>query len=302
MIDVFVAGSLHWDVVVDAPRLPRLDETLMGRSVDYRFGGKGGNQAVAAARMGASVAMAGRIGRDAFGQQLRFALAAAGVDHAQVLECDDASGMSVAIVDAAGDYGAVVVSAANTALNPDDIRLPDGLKVMLLQNEVPEAVNLALAKRAGDDTRVLLNAAPARALPAALLARVDVLITNRIEAAALTGADRDALEPEAAAKQLCAMGPQSAIVTLGADGLVCADASGVTTLAACRVDTASSHGAGDMFCGALASELARGASLAKAAEFGNAAAALAVSMDVHARVELTPDAVRRFMATADKPH
>ena len=300
MIDVFVAGSLHWDIVVDAPRLPRLDETLMGRSVNYRFGGKGGNQAVAAARMGASVAMAGRIGRDAFGAQLRQALAAAGVDHAQVLDCENASGMSVAIVDAAGDYGAVVVSAANTTLEAGDIRLPNGLKVMLLQNEVPAAVNVALAKRAEDDTRILLNAAPVREVPQELLTRVDVLIANRVEAAAMTGANSETLEPETAVRQLCAMGPRAAVVTVGAAGLACADAQGVTRLPAHRVDAVSSHGAGDMFCGALAAELARGTPLVGAARFGNAAAALAVSMDVGARATITAEDVRRFMSNADK--
>ena len=295
MTDVFVAGSLHWDVVVDAPRLPRLDETLMGHHVDYRFGGKGGNQAVAAARMGASVAMAGRVGRDDAGRRLRAALDVAGVDHAQVLECVTPSGMSVAIVDEHGDYGAVVVSGSNTTLVADDITLPHGLKVLLLQNEVPETVSLALAKRAPDGICVVLNAAPARKTSAELLARVDVLIANRVEAAALTGVEAANLNAETAARALCALGPETAVVTLGADGLLIADTDGIERLEAFKVDLVSSHGAGDMFCGALAAEIARGAMIRDACRFGAAAAALAVSMSAGSRDQITESAVRHLL-------
>ena len=295
MTEVFVAGSLHWDVVVNAPRLPRLDETLMGRDVDYRFGGKGGNQAVAAARMGASVAMAGRIGRDDAGTRLRSVLDESGVDHAGVLECDTPSGMSVAIIDEQGDYGAVVVSGANTALTADDITLPRGLKVLLLQNEVPESVNLALVQRSKEGTCVILNAAPARSTSDDVLSCVDVLVLNRVEAAQLVGTEAAKPDAEAAARALCAMGPKTAVVTLGADGLVIADAAGVERLTAFDVNTVSSHGAGDMFCGALAAEIARGKSVREACRFGAAAAALAVSTPFEARQHITEGAVRDFL-------
>ncbi|WP_299045796.1 ribokinase [uncultured Tateyamaria sp.] len=295
MTDVFVAGSLHWDIVVDAPRLPGLDETLMGHSVAYRFGGKGGNQAVAAARMGASVAMAGLVGRDDAGRRLRAMMDASGVDHTQVFESDQPSGMSVAIVDENGEYGAVVVSGANMRLVADNIVLPPNLKVLLLQNEVPESVNLALAKRSRDTARVILNAAPARALPGDLLSCIDVLVVNRVEATALIGAEDGPLDAEAAARAICAMGPMSAVVTLGAEGLVVADASGAERLSAFSVDTVSSHGAGDMFCGALAAEIAKGATVREACRFGAAAAALAVSTPFAARDSITERAVRRLM-------
>lgn len=296
MTDIFVAGSLHWDVVVGAQRLPRLDETLMGHDVNYRFGGKGGNQAVAAARMGASVAMAGRIGRDDAGRRLRVTLNASGVDHAQVLECDTPSGMSIAIIDEHGDYGAVVVSGANTTLVADDITLPHGLKVLLLQNEVPESVNLALAKRPMEGACVILNAAPARAMSDELLSCVDVLVANRLEAAELIGAEAAKRDAEASASALHAMGPTTAIVTLGADGLVIADAAGVERLAAFDVNSVSSHGAGDMFCGALAAEIAGGKTVREACRFGAAAAALAVSSPFEAREHITESAVRNLIA------
>ena len=291
MTDVFVAGSLHWDVVVDAPRLPGLDETLMGHSVAYRFGGKGGNQAVAAARVGASVAMAGKVGRDEAGRLMRSTLDAAGVDHTQVHECSEPSGMSVAIVDENGDYGAVVVSGANTTLDGDGFTLPQDLKVLLLQNEVPESVNLALAKRAEGNARIILNAAPARSIPAELLAGIDVLIANRVETAEMIGAGDARLDTEAAARALVDIGPKAAVVTLGAEGLVLADSSGAERLDACSVETVSSHGAGDVFCGALAARIARGATLQEASKFGAAAAALAVSLPFDARDSITEQAV-----------
>ncbi len=291
MTDVFVAGSLHWDVVVDAPRLPGLDETLMGHRVAYRFGGKGGNQAVAAAWVSASVAMAGRVGRDEAGRLMRSTLDAAGVDHTQVHECSEPSGMSVAIIDENGDYGAVVVSGANTKLDGEGITLPPDLKVLLLQNEVPESANLALAKRANGNAQIILNAAPARSIPAEFLAGIDVLIANRVEAAEMIGAEDIRLDPEAAARALVDLGPKAAVVTLGADGLVLVDASGTERLDSLSVETVSSHGAGDMFCGALAASIAKGATLQEASKFGAAAAALAVSLPFDARDSITEQVV-----------
>ena len=287
--EVLVVGALHLDVVVDAPHLPALDETVVGSAVAYRFGGKGGNQAVAAARMGARVAMAGRVGRDRFGAQILAALDAAGVDRGQVAEVDGASGMSVAIVDAAGDYGAVIVSGVNREIGAVDV--PAGVRVVLLQNEVPEAVNLAVAAKAGD-ARVVLNAAPAREVAAGLMARVDVLVVNRGEAAALAGTT----DPEAAAARLRALGPATVIVTLGGEGLVAASDEGVTRMAAPGVTVVSTHGAGDAFTGALAARLAQGGDLPEALRFAQGAAALTVATEPDRRSELTDTKVRAFLS------
>jgi ribokinase len=287
--EVFVVGALHLDVVVDAPHLPALDETVVGSAVAYRFGGKGGNQAVAAARMGARVAMAGRVGRDRFGEMILAALDEAGVQRWGVLEVPGASGMSVAIVDAQGDYGAVIVSGVNREIG--DVAVPAGAKVVVLQNEVLEAVNLRVAAAAGD-ARVVLNAAPARELPAALMARVDVLVVNRGEAAALAGV----ADPEAAAVALRAKGPGVVIVTLGGDGLVAASAEGVVRMAAPRVEVVSTHGAGDAFTGALAARLAKGDALAEALRFAQGAAALTVATDPERRGALTDGKVRAFLS------
>jgi len=276
-VSVFVTGSLHLDVVLRAPHLPQRDETVAGSAVDYVFGGKGGNQAVAAARMGADVRLAGRIGADRFGEMIRDALLAGGVDIAQLQQDDGASGISAAIVDDRGEYGAVIVSAANLRIDPDAITIPAETKLLLLQNEVPEAVNLAMAERAREvGAAVWLNAAPARPLSPQMMAAIDLLIVNRIEAAFYAD-----VMPEA-----------QVLTTLGVDGV----SHNGATYPAYAVDVVSTHGAGDMFVGALASQVAAGTALTAAIPFAQAAAALHVSLPTAARDTLTPDMVHRFIA------
>lgn len=287
--EVFVTGALHLDVVVDAPHLPRLDETVVGTGVAYRFGGKGGNQAVAAARFGARVAMAGRVGRDRFGGMILAALDAAGVEREQVREVDGASGMSVAIVEVSGEYGAVIVSGVNRETG--GVTVPEGTRVILLQNELPEAVNLAVAERAGK-ALLVLNAAPARAVAPELLERLDLLVVNRGEAAALAGTD----DPQAAAERLRALGPQAVIVTLGSEGLVALSDGGLMRMPAPKVAMVSAHGAGDAFTGALAARLARGDALPEALCFAQGAAALTVATHPDRRGDLTEARVRDFLA------
>lgn len=297
MAGVLVVGALHLDVVVDAPRLPMLDETLFGSAVVYRLGGKGGNQAVAAARMGAPTAMAGQVGRDVFGEQLLAGLDAAGVDRAQVREVDGASGMSVAIVDAQGDYGAVVVSGVNAGIDGAAISVPETTALLLLQNEVPDAVNLAVASKAHDRTKVILNAAPARAVHPGLLERIDLLVVNRVEAAMMTGQAPGTLDPVHAAETLREMGPTSVIVTLGAAGLVFASRHDVRSMPAPKVEVISSHGAGDAFIGALASVLAGAeADPERSIAFAQAAAALTVATPSEDRSRIDASAVRTFQA------
>jgi len=285
--DVIVCGSLHLDIRVEAPHLPRLDETAVGRSWAQVCGGKGGNQAVQAARLGARTAMIGRVGGDAFGEKLLANLDLAGVERSGIgVDAALGSGMSVAIVDDNGDYGAVIVSGANLAIPPAAVAPAwDGLKgarVLVLQNEVPHAVNVAAARRArADGVIVILNAAPARECGEDLLDLVDVLVVNRVEAEMLSGAPvsgrasaREALPALGAAKR-------SVVVTLGGEGLVASTvADGVIEIAALAVDVVSTHGAGDCFVGALASRLAAGGKLGEACDFANAAAARFVSTPV----------------------
>lgn len=290
---ILTAGSLHLDVIVQAPGLPRPDQTIAGTGVTYAFGGKGGNQAVACARAGAEAHMAGAVGSDDFAITLRQALDAAGVRRAGVQTHPGASGMSVAILDPAGSYGAIIVSGANLLFRPEATAVPRGCSTLLLQNEIPEAANLFLAQRAASaGIRVILNAAPARPMSPALLRLLDLLIVNRGEAADLLGQTEAGLDPKAAAKALAALGPRSAIITLGADGL----AADRFTQRPVPAEVVSTHGAGDAFTGALAAEWARGADLDQAARFAQTAASLHVATPPDLRHSIDERAIRARLA------
>jgi ribokinase len=282
---VTVVGSLHYDIMVDAPDRPRKGETVTGQAWRPKCGGKGGNQAVSAARAGMPAAMIGVVGDDDFGKALLSNLDRAGVDRRHVRVAAGAgSGMSVAIFDEGGDYGAVIVSGSNLTLGGKDIAAASDLMsataVLLLQNEVPEAANIAAARavkaRGG---RVLLNAAPARQLSGELLALVDILVVNAIEAEFLAGMSVvETLEAASrSARRLVDLCPV-AIVTAGGEGVACCERSGAAfALAAVPVEVVSTHGAGDEFVGAFAAALARGETMRAAVTAANAASALLVS-------------------------
>ena len=300
MTDVVVLGSLHLDVMVRAPGRPRLGETVVGDGWALKEGGKGGNQAVAAAAHGASTAMVGLVGDDDFGRRLVANLSARQVDVAAVeARGGAASGMSVAITEPSGDYGAVIVSGVNLHLDAEVVAargaLLSGAKCLVLQNEVPEAANIAAATRATGG-RVILNAAPARPLPAGLCANVDILVVNALEAEALAEVPvTDAASAARAAAALLAMVP-CAVVTAGGAGFAVASREGLAlSIPAHAVELLSTHGAGDVFVGALAARLAKGDALPGALAYANAAAALAVSTDPVSTEGLGPAAVARLL-------
>ena len=299
---VVVCGSLHLDVVVRASRLPELDETAVGSARSFKCGGKGGNQAVMAARLGAATAMIGRVGGDAFGDMLLGNLDQAGVDRRAVaVDGEASSGMSVAIVVPDGNYGAVIVSGANLDLEPVSVgralREAEGARVLLLQNEVPEPVNLAAAGAARAlGLRVVLNAAPARPMSEALLALVNLLVVNRVEAEALAGSDVREPEQAAAAARALGRGARDVVVTLGAAGLVVAPRGAVPSFVPARaVAAVSAHGAGDCFLGALAARLARGDELSRACRWASTAASLYVSLDAAAQVGMRAEDVEALL-------
>jgi ribokinase len=279
---VVVVGSLHYDIMVDAPDRPRKGETLTGRSWAPKFGGKGGNQAAAAQRAGVATAMVGAVGRDDFGTALLAGLDRAQVDRTAVAMLERVgSGMSVAIFDDDGDYGAVIVSGANLAIAAEQAGddLLGRAKVLVLQNEIPEAVNEAVARRARDHgVLTILNAAPARPFETALPDFVDILVVNAIEAEMLGGGAVTSLEgAAAAAARLCA-GFGAVIVTAGGDGVAYCDRSAEKiSLPSIPVVVASTHGAGDSFVGTLAARLAVGDAPGDALESANRAAARLVS-------------------------
>lgn len=272
--DVAVVGSLHLDIMVKGPRLPALDETVIGSTWSFKCGGKGGNQAVAAAKAGATTVFVGRVGDDDFGKTLLANLGQAGIDRARIIVDDSiGSGMSVAIENADGGYGAVVVSGANRRIEAAQF---DGLraKVLLLQNEVDPAINLQAARalKAGG-AYVIHNMAPFLAVDLALLAMTGVVIVNRVEALAMTSEKNTAKAAAIIAGLGC-----DAIVTAGEGGCHVAKRDGaVAYVPAVAVKVQSTHGAGDVFCGVLAASLASGAGLADATTTASTAAARHVS-------------------------
>ena len=295
--EVVVVGSLNVDLFVHAPRLPRPGETLIGTRFATDQGGKGANQAVAAARLGARVAMLGRVGRDAHGQRMLDALRREGIALAGVGEdATEPTGVAAISVAADGENCIVVVPGANHALAPAHVEAQAAViaaaRIVVLQLETPMAAvtqALRLARAAGVTT--LLNAAPAAELSDEQLALIDWLVVNEGEAAQLLGATVAAASPEdvvrttpaataqagAAAQALRARGPRHVVVTLGAAGLVHASAAGVLALGAPRVTAIDTTGAGDTFVGVLAAGLARGLAAPAALRWGQAAAALAVT-------------------------
>ena len=283
---VAVVGSLNMDLVVRAPRLPQPGETLAGSDFAQVAGGKGGNQAVAAARLGAQVAMIGCTGADANGALLRAGLAAEGVDCGALETSRHApGGVALIVVDDASQNTIVIVAGSNGEVTPDTIARHEAVlaqaDVVVCQLEIPhDAVHAALAaaKRLGKTT--ILNPAPAAgALPAHWLSLADYLVPNELEAAALTGLP--ASNPEDAARAALALrsqGARNVIVTLGAQGVsaLLGDAPPVHWPAP-RVVAVDTTAAGDTFIGALAARLAAGIAAPDAVQFAIHAASISVT-------------------------
>lgn len=272
LFDVIVVGSVNVDALMRAPRLPAAGETVVGATLTRSQGGKGANAAVAAARLGARVALVAAVGADADGDGARAALAAAGVDVSALVRVDAPTGAAHIALDAAGENAIVVASGANARLEPAHVaaalaRLAGPASVVLADLEVPDAAVLAAAAASAElGARFVLDPAPARPLAAALVARCEALTPNRGELAALGG--------DAAA--LLARGARSVVVTLGAAGAELHEPARASVrqppFAVASVD---STGAGDAFAAALAVALARGAERRAAVRFAAAAGALA---------------------------
>jgi ribokinase len=307
-LQVVVLGSLHLDILVHAPDRPKKGETLPGSAWAYKAGGKGGNQAVAAAQFGAGASMMGRVGDDDFGRRLLSHLRDAGVDASHVrIDPGAGSGMSVAIIDAEGDYGAVIVSGANLRLGEEDLQgardVIQNARVLVLQNEIPEATNVAaaeLAKR--HQVHVILNAAPARPLEPKLAANVDLLVVNAVEAEMICGVAVTSLGAATEAATLLSKQAANVVVTAGGLGLAVAERGNPPYAEAAHpVQLVDTHGAGDAFIGALAARRASGAPVAEAVRFANAAAALFVSTPADQKKLVTSDRVTRFLSERRQP-
>jgi ribokinase len=272
------------DLVTRAPRLPVGGETLIGHSFATVSGGKGANQAVAAARLGAQVAMVGCVGSDDYGVQLRNALLAEQIDCQAVSTVDDSSGVALIVVDDNSQNAIVIVAGANGAMTPAVIDRFDAVlqaaDVIICQLEIPDAtVGHALKRARALGKVVILNPAPAsRPLPADWFAAIDYLIPNESEATVLSGLSVDSQETaESAASQLIAMGAGKVIITLGAQGSLFANGQSFEHFPAPKVKAVDTTAAGDTFVGGFAAALANGKSEAEAIRFGQIAAALSVT-------------------------
>jgi ribokinase len=264
--------------------LPRGGETLIGHSFATVSGGKGANQAVAAARLGAQVSMIGCVGNDDYGVQLREALLAEQIDCQAVSVVEDSSGVALIVVDDNSQNAIVIVAGANGSMTPAVIDQFDAVlqaaDVIICQLEIPDAtVGHALKRGRELGKTVILNPAPAsRPLPADWFASIDYLIPNESEAAALSGLPVDSLQSaEKAAARLISMGAGNVIVTLGAQGALFANAAGYQHFPAPKVKAVDTTAAGDTFVGGFAAALAAGKTEAEAIRFGQIAAALSVT-------------------------
>jgi ribokinase len=280
---VIVVGSANMDLTFRTARLPRPGETVFGTGFFQGFGGKGANQAVAAARLGARVAFVGRVGADEFGRATRDQLAGEGIDVSHLLtDPDRPTGTAAILVDDTGENAIVGVPGANLGLTPDDVReaadLIRGGAILLAPCEtmietILEAFRIA---RTGGPLCVL-NPAPARELPGELLPLVDVCVPNETELRMLTARPTDTVEDvAAAAESLRARGMGTVIVTLGPRGALLVGAGAPVHIPGLSVAAVDTSGAGDAFCGALAAYLAEGASLPDAAHQANLVAARSV--------------------------
>jgi len=283
MAKICVIGSLNMDLCVGTPRVPVMGETILGGGFFTCPGGKGANQAVAAAKLGAEVTMVGCVGADAFGAQLIENLQANGVNTAHVRTVEETpTGIAVILLHN-GDNCIIVDPGANAMLTPGDIAALESViaasDVLVLQLEIPlAAVRTAMELARAHGVRVLLNPAPAQQLPADFLAMADILTPNESECALLAGLPCDTpAHVEQAAQALLNMGVPRVLVTLGGDGVMYSNGGEMIHKPARSVKVVDTTGAGDSFTGALAVSLAGGADFDAAVDFALSVAGLTVA-------------------------
>ncbi len=278
-----VVGSINMDLVVRAPRFPKAGETILGGPFGAYGGGKGANQAVAAARLGAEVVFAACVGRDAHGVEMRTMLAAEHIDVANVpARGGEATGVALITLDPTGQNTIIVAPGANMALSERDVEAVREeiarADALLLQLEVPLAANrraLEIAREAS--VPAFLNAAPAQPLPPALLQLADVLIVNETEARCLSGLDDPGLSEHQVASHLCSLSGGHVVITLGDRGALHFDGEVLTRRSAIPVQAVDATGAGDAFAAAFAIAWCEGRSVAESLAFACAAGAVAVT-------------------------
>jgi ribokinase len=282
MPDILVVGSLNADLVVRAPRFPQPGETIRGGDLQIIPGGKGANQAVAAARQGTSVSMLGRVGNDSFGPELINNLKQNHVETSYVqIDSQSATGTALIVVDPNGQNSIVLSPGGNGQVSDADVANVSfsDYKLLLLQLEIPiEAVTSAARRAKKSGLRVLLNPAPARALSAELISLPDFILPNETELSLLANQPvQDIASAEKAARTLLERGAQNVIVTLGANGTLMVSNKQVTHVNAYQVEVVDTTAAGDAFIGGFASALLQNKSLEEAVRYGCACGALATT-------------------------
>lgn len=287
MTRIVVVGSANVDFVVQTPHIPRPGETVLGRDFVMAMGGKGANQAVGAARLGADVTFVARVGHDVFGDQCLEAYQREGIDTRYVSrDEEEATGVALIAVDENGENSITVASGANMRLTPDHVEAAAAViqqaNGLLLQLEVDLTTVEAAARVARDSgVRVVLNPAPAQELPAEILRLVDVITPNRIELAQLVGvseAEAQVMSDEELAKSILGLGPSSAVITLGAEGALAAGSWGWVRVPAFHITPVDTTAAGDAFNAGLVVALGRGdLALDQAARYASACGALAAT-------------------------
>lgn len=280
---ITVIGSLNMDIVIEADRPPKMGETISGKQAHFIPGGKGANQAVAAAKLGANTAMIGAVGSDGFGQELLRALQRARIETDSVKTIEGTSTGIASILLAEGDNSIVVVAGANAYCTPEDIdQHLDKLQaadVVLLQLEIPlKTVEYAAKKAKELGKRVILNPAPARVLPDSLYQLLDVITPNQTELALLSGMEVTEESVQIAMQALIGKGARQVVTTLGAEGAAFLDSSGhFGRVSGHKVQVVDTTGAGDAFNAGLAYALGSGSQLKEAISFASKVAALAVT-------------------------
>lgn len=279
---VAVIGSLNMDVVVQALRPPQMGETVLGEAVHFIPGGKGANQAVAAARLGAHTEMIGSVGSDPFGQDLLESLKKSGVETTAVKTVSIAPTGVASILLSGGDNSIIVVPGANGHCLPEDVDAGKeriaGVDVVLLQLEIPLETVLSAARTAKElGKKVVLNPAPARELPGELYRLTDVITPNRSELELLSGHSIGEEDLAEAMQVLLDQGVGCVVTTLGEQGAAILSGEGFRRVAVHPVDAVDTTGAGDAFNAGLACALSEGMELAEAVDFAGRVAALAVT-------------------------
>ena len=298
MADVFVVGSINQDFVLSVERRPEPGETVTEAQLSKGNGGKGANQAAAAALLGASVKFLGRVGDDGFGEPLVEALADKGVDTSLIEASPDSStGTAFITVTPDGENAITVAPGANRTLSADDVddasdAIADA-RVLVAQMEVPpEVVLRAVEVAARQGTRALVNLAPTTDISRKLLEKLDPLVVNEHEAAFLLRERVEGVEGAlSAAPELLELGPRSAVITLGREGAVFSDGESTNHLPAPKVDAVDTTGAGDAFVGALAAKLAQELPLNDAVAYAVRAGAAAVTRKGAQGALPTPESV-----------